>query len=147
MKLRTWSRIWIPIAAMKAIGKESMRPTMAATSPRSNVSGPMDTRLADVESVAMRMIASAERKPAMVHTPVDTILGLTPVKRARSGLATEARTDSPNFVWLSSHHSPTVVTGTAMSASSCAALMVTPLPSCHCPLNGVGKVVVKVPVR
>src|ERR1700686_409408 len=99
------------MAAMKAMGKESMRPTMAATSPRSNVSGPMVTRLADVESVAMRMIARAERKPAMVQTPVDTVLGLTPVKRARSGFETEARTDSPNFVWLSSHHRPTVVMG------------------------------------
>ena len=60
----------------------------------------MATRSVDVESVAMRMTASADRNPAMVHTAVDTILGLIPVSRARSGLATEARTASPNLVWL-----------------------------------------------
>ncbi len=79
----------------------------------------------------MRMTATAERNPAMVHTAVEIILGLMPVRRARSGLATDARTASPKAVWPSSHHIPKVITGTRIRASSCAPLTVTPAPGCH----------------
>ena len=75
--------------------------------PRSSVSGPMCTRSADAWSVAVRKIAIVARKPAIAQTPVDTILGLMPVMRARSELVAAARTASPNAVCPSSHHSPT----------------------------------------
>src|SRR5579862_5783534 len=134
-------------AAMTALGNDTMRPTRAAARPRRSVGGPIVTRSADVESVAMRTTAVAERKPAMVHTAVETYLGLMPVRRARSGLATEARTASPNLVWPSNHHNPTVMTGTRMSASTWAPLTVTPAPGCHWPLIGSGYTVCNVPVR
>ncbi len=78
------------MAAATAIGNDIIRPTMAADNPRSNVSGPMDTRSVDACDVANRITARADKKPAMVQTAVDTILGLTPVRRARSALVTEA---------------------------------------------------------
>ena len=86
--------------------------------PRSNVSGPMCTRSADVESVAISRMATVPRNPAIAHTPVETIFGLMPVMRARSEFDDAARTESPNAVCPSSHHSPTVMTGTTMSTSS-----------------------------
>ena len=144
--MRTWSNIPMPIEATKARGKDTIPPIIAATRPRNSVSGPMATRSVDVESVAMRITAKAERNPAMVHTAVDTILGLIPVRRARSGLETDARTDSPNRVWFRSHQSPSVVTGTAMRARTWAPLTVMPAPTFHWPLMGSGNVVCSVPV-
>ena len=106
--------------------------------PAGGYSGPMATRSVDVESVAMRITASADRNPAMVHTAVEIILGLIPVRRERSGLATDARTASPNRVWPSSHHMPSVVSGTATRARSWAPLTVMPAPGCHSPWIGLG---------
>src|ERR1700722_12818255 len=134
------------IEAPKATGKDTIPPIIAATMPRNSVSGPMATRSVEVEPVAMRITARADRNPARVHTQVDTVLGLIPVRRARSEFDTEARTDSPNFVRLRSHHSPNVVTGTAMMARSWAPLTVMPAPMFHWPLMGLGKLVCRAPV-
>ena len=48
------------IEATKATGNDTIPPIMAATRPRSSVSGPMVTRSVEVESVAMRITARAE---------------------------------------------------------------------------------------
>ena len=95
-----------------------MPPMSAAAMPRSSVSGPMCTRSAEVWSVAVSRIATVPRKPAIAHTPVDTIFGLMPVMRARSEFDAAARTASPNAVCPSSHQSPTVMTGTTISTRS-----------------------------
>ena len=114
---------------MKAIGKESMRPTMAATSPRSKVSGPMVTRSADVESVAMRIIGQRREEAGDGPDGRRHHLGVDPRQAGQIGIGD--RWPGPTrrtSVWFSSHHSPTVVTGTAMRARTCAPLMVTPPP-------------------
>ena len=95
----------------------------------------------------MRITATTDKNPAIVHTPVDIIFGLMPVRRARSGLDTAARTDSPKRVWPSSHHNPRVMSGTTTSVKSWAPLMVMPDPRCHSPWIGVGNDVCSVPVR
>src|SRR2546423_8572863 len=123
---------------MTAFGNDTIRPTSAAVRPRSRVFGPIETRSADVESVAIRITESADKKPLIAQTAVETILGLMPVRRARSGLPTEARTDSPKAVWPSSHHNATVTIGTMINA------MIWPGDStmspgrCQSDLNGTG---------
>ena len=99
-------------------GNDVMRPISAAESPSSSVSGPIDTSSADVCCVAYRITDTVDRKPAIVQMQVETIFGLTPVRRARSAFVAVARTASPNRVWPSSHHSPIVMMGTTMMARS-----------------------------
>src|SRR5439155_6649123 len=106
--------------------------------PRSNVFGPIETRSDAVDSVAIRMTESAERNPLMAHTAVEIIFGLMPVSRARSGLPTEARTDSPNAVCPSNHHSPRVTMGTTISAMIWPGFSTMSDGRCHSVLNGVG---------
>jgi hypothetical protein len=134
-------------APTTARGNDTMPPMSAAAMPRSSVSGPMCTRSADVWSVAMSTIATVPRKPAMAQTPVDTIFGLIPVMRARSEFDAAARTASPNAVCPSTHHSPTVISGTTISTSSWLADTSMPRPGYQVPLNGVGNDVCREPVR
>ena len=131
-----------------ASGNETMPPMSAAAMPRRSVSGPMRTRSADAWSVAVRRTrSSCARKPAIAQTPVDTILGLMPVIRARSEFVAAARTASPNAVCPSSHHMPTVITGTTISTSSWLAVTSMSRPGCHVPVNGNGNWVCSDPVR
>ena len=67
--------------------------------------------------------------------------------RARSEFVAAARTASPNAVCPSSHHSPTVMTGTTISTSSWLADTSMSSPGCHVPLNGTGNCVCSEPVR
>ena len=83
----------------------------------------------------------------MAHTPVDTIFGLMPVMRARSEFDAAARTESPNAVWPSSHHSPMVISGTTMSTTSSLADTSMPKNGFQSPSNGSGNRVCSEPVR
>ena len=135
------------IDAAKAMGKDSMPPIIAATRPRKRVSGPMATRSVDVESVAMRITARADRNPAMVHTAVGDHLGVDPRETGQVRVGDRHPDRAPRkLVWFSSHQSPSVVTGTAMRARTWAPLTMTPLPMFHWPLMGLGNVVSRVPV-
>ena len=124
-----------------------MPPMSAAAMPRSSVSGPMCTRSVEPWSLAVRMTATADRNPAIVQTAVDTSFGLMPVMRARSTLVADARTASPNAVCPSSHHSPSVMSGTTMSTSSWLAVTSMSRPGCHSPVKGSGNCVCSDPVR
>src|SRR5581483_9893688 len=135
------------IDATTALGNDTIRPASAAVSPHSSVLGPMATRSDAPDSVAMRMTASAERKPLMAHTAVDTDFGLMPVRRASSGLADDARTDSPNAVWPRPHQSATVTSGTMHNAMSWPGPRTTLPGRCHVVENGVGKAAESEPVR
>ena len=137
--------IEIAIAPSAAFGNETIRPMSAAVIPASSVFGPIDTSWAEVWFVAMRITDSADRKPAIVHTAVDIIFGLTPVRRARSAFVAAARTDSPNAVRPSSHHSPNVMIGTTIRTRSCGPVRVID-PSSHRLLIGVGYCVENSPV-
>jgi hypothetical protein len=97
-------------------------------------------------SVAVSRIPIAERRPASVHTALDTSFGLIPVSRARSVLDAVARTASPKAVCPSSHHSASATSGTVISTTSCPARTVTSSPGDHSPVNGVGNVVWNLPV-
>ena len=86
LKNSTPSSTPMRMAPARARGNETNPPISAAAKPRSRVSGPICTRSADDWSVAVRKIAIVARNPAIAHTPVDTIFGLMPVRRARSEL-------------------------------------------------------------
>ena len=83
--------------------RSARRPARAAASRARSCTSSAERLVGGVEDDRDR----ADRNPAIVQTPVDTILGLMPVRRARSEFVAAARTASPNAVWPSSHHSPT----------------------------------------
>ena len=131
-----------------ARGNDTMPPMSAAAMPRSSVSGPMCTRSADAWSVAVRRIATVreeagDRPDAGRH---QLRVDAGHAGRGRRSVAA-ARTASPNAVWPSSHHSPTVMTGTTISTSSWLAETSMSRPGCHVPLNGSGNCVCSEPVR
>ena len=65
---------------------------------------------------------TAERKPAIVQIAVDIELGADAGEAREVGVGCRSRAPtSPNAVWPSSHHRPTVTIGTTMIASSCGA--------------------------
>ena len=78
LKVRTCSRSPTAIEAPKATGNDTIPPIIAATRPRSRVSGPMATRSVEVESVAMRITARADRNPAIVQHAGGHHLGVDP---------------------------------------------------------------------
>jgi len=82
----------------------------------------------------------------MLQIAVDTSFGLMPVRRARSEFVADARTVIPKRVLASSHHRPSVITGTTMRTSSWEPSTVM-LLRCHSPEIGVGYAVCSAPVR
>src|SRR5829696_2565521 len=87
-----------------------------------------------------------ERKPAMVQIAVDIIFGLMPVRRARSALVADARTESAKRVCPSNHQSAMAMIGTMINTVSCGPVTVT-LPTSHSPVIGVGYWLWNLPVR
>ena len=61
---------------------------------------------------ATRIIESVARNPAIAHTTVDTIFGLMPAVRARSGFSADARTALPSSVRFRNQPSATATSGT-----------------------------------
>ena len=100
------------IAPATVRGNDVMPPISAAVSASNSVSGPTCTSSVEPPWVAYSTSAIPESRPPIVQIAVDIILGLMPVRRARSGLVADARTASPKIVCPSSHHSPIVTTGT-----------------------------------
>ena len=65
------------------------------------------------------IIDNEANNPAITHTKVETVLGLIPDSRERSGLLADADTDLPNEVRFMNQPSRRASTGTAMRMMSC----------------------------
>ena len=101
-----------------------MPPMSAAAMPRSSVSGPM------LHEVGRALVGRGQDDRDRRQEPGDRpdrgrhSFGLMPVRRARSTFVADARTASPNAVCPSSHHRPSVMSGTTMRTSTWLALTV-----------------------
>jgi len=66
----------------------------------------------------MRITEMVDSRPARPHTIVDTIFGLTPDRRARSGFVAAASIAFPRAVRARNHASNATVTGTTTIVDS-----------------------------
>ncbi len=116
-----------------ARGKDTMLAMTAAASARTSVFGPSVRRsfAAPPLSAATSIIVSVATKPAIDQTAVDTILGLMPWTRARSGFSADAFTVRPTSVRLRNQPSASATTGTTTRTASCAPVTRTPSTSFH----------------
>src|SRR3954452_20782767 len=74
-------------------------------------------------------MVSVATKPAMDQTAVETIFGLMPCTRARSGFSADAFTVRPTSVRLRNQPSANATSGTTTSTASCAPVTRTPSTS------------------
>ena len=133
-----------PISAPNATARANDRwpASTNASIARAMVSIPRLSRPAGFPIWADRsMIETVDRSPAMVHTKVETILGLTVDSRDSGGLSAEASTARPNVVRRSSHASPTAAAGTTIRMLSCGPVIRSPRTSSNTPDRAVGVLV------
>ncbi len=128
------------------IGREYMRAINATTSARSRRDGPSATAPAatmlpgvTLSSGATRIAVRPANAPAIVQTVVDVRFTLMPYTRAVSAFEADARTASPNGVFVMNVPSARIAAGATVRTRISRGRTTSEPVGCHWPVNGKRK--------